>query len=244
VTDKFITQSIQIQKIIKGFNLTKSLLVSSILVGEAYTGKKSLVKYLFPQLVSVDGINQEKVEEALENYDELIITNFEKLTNIETLDFTNKRIIAIANYMGNEKSIDSLFAFIYIMPPLKERLEDVKILAELFMEEVKSNLLIENGLDIDMSRLDISNNSKSLKKSIYQQAFIGNCSRRDIEEILYNYLLENMSGNNDYKEYLSIYEKPLIEAGLLKYSSQLKLSNILGINRNTLRKKIYELNLD
>ncbi len=244
MTEKFITQSIQIQKIIKGFNLTKSLLVSSILVGEPNTGKKSLVKYLFPQLISVDGTNQERVEEALESYDELIIINFEKLTNIESLNFANKRIIAIANYMGNEKSIDNLFAFIYIMPPLKERLEDVKILTELFIKEVKSNLIINKRLDIDMSRLDISNNSRSLKKSIYQQAFMSNCSRRDIEEILYNYLLENMSGNNDYKEYLSIYERPLIEAGLLKYSSQLKLSHILGINRNTLRKKIYELNLD
>ena len=244
MSDKFITQSIQIQKIIKGFNLTKSLLVSSILVGEGHTGKKSLIKYLFPQLISVDGENQDKVEEALESSDELIITSFEKLTNIENLDFTNKRIIAIANYMGNEKVIDNLFAFIYIMPSLKERLEDVKLLTNFFLKEVKSNLVIDKELDIDISRLDISNNSKSLKKSIYQQAFIRNCNRRDIEEILYHYLLENMNGNNDYKEYLSIYERPLIEAGLVKYNSQLKLSNILGINRNTLRKKIYELNLD
>lgn len=40
MTEQFLTQSIQVQKIIKGFNLTKSLLVSSILVGEEYTGKK------------------------------------------------------------------------------------------------------------------------------------------------------------------------------------------------------------
>ena len=244
MTNQFFTQSIQVQKIIKGFNLTKSLLVSSILIGDFHIGKKSLVSYLFPNLVSVDGSNQEKVEEYIKNNDELIITNFERLTNIESLDFTNKRVIAIANYMGNEKIIDNLFAFIYYMPPLKERLEDVELLTQIFLKEVQTNLVISQTLTIDTGRLDISNNSKSLKKSIYEQVFIRNCGAKEIEEILYHYLLENLKGNNDYKEYLSLYEKPLIEAGLAKYGSQLKLSNILGINRNTLRKKIYELNLD
>ncbi len=244
MTNQFFTQSVQVQKIIKGFNLTKSLLVSSILIGDAHIGKKSLIRHLFPKVVSVDGANQEKVEEYLSNYNELIITNFEKLTNIENLDFTNKRIIAIANYMGNEKIIDNLFAFIYHMPSLKERLEDVSLLTQLFIKEVQSNLVIPQKLNIDTSRLDISNNSKSLKKSIYQQVFIRSCGTKEIEEILYHFLLDNMNGNNDYKEYLTLYEKPLIEAGLAKYGSQLKLSTILGINRNTLRKKIYELNLD
>jgi DNA-binding protein Fis len=66
----------------------------------------------------------------------------------------------------------------------------------------------------------------------------------DIEEILYYYLLKHLKGNDAYRENLRLYEKPLIKAGLEKFGSQLKLSEILGINRNTLRKKIHENNID
>lgn len=244
MTDQFLTQSVQVQSIIKSFNLTKSLFVSTILVGEAYTGKKSLIKYLFPSAVYVDGSDQGRVEQFLENHDELVITGFEKLSNIENLDFDNKRIIALANFIGNEKTIDTMFAFIYRMPSLKERPEDIRLLAEHFAKEVKSNLMIDSEITIDFDNLDISANARSLKKSIYRQAFSQTCSSREIQEIFYHYLFRVLEGNNDYKTYLPLYEKPLIEAGLKKYGSQLKLSEILGINRNTLRKKIYELGID
>ena len=242
--DQFLTHSAQIQNIIKGFNLTKSLFVSSILVGDLHIGKKTLIRYLFPTALYADGNDQKSVEQLLENHNELVIINFEKLTNVESLDFDNKRIIAIANYIGNEKVIDSLFAFIYSMPSLRERPEDIKLLTQYFISEVKSNLMIEGDISIDTGKLDISANTHSLKRSIYHQALHHTCDQVDIQAILYQYFLDNMKGNSDYKTYLPLYEKPLIEAGLKKYGSQLKLSNILGINRNTLRKKIYELGID
>ena len=180
---------------------------------------------------------------ALEEQSELVIYDFEKLTNIENIDFENRRIIAIANYMSNPKSVDAIFAFIYHMPPLKERIEDIDILTKQFSKEVASSLMIDTEIDIDTKLLDISSNTHSLKRSIYQQAFSQNSTAKDIEDILYHYLYNHMEGNNDYKDYLPLYEKPLIEAGLQKFGSQLKLSDILGINRNTLRKKIHELNI-
>jgi len=244
VLEHFQTKSIQIQNIIKGFNLTKSLFVSSILIGEEYTGKKTLVKYLFPNATYADGSDQDSVKDLLENHNELVIINFEKLTNIENLNFENKRIVALANYISNEKIIDSIFAFIYHMPPLRERAEDIDLFIEYFSKEVKRDLMIEGDLFIDRKFIDISTNIQSLKKSIYYQAFSQNCNHSDIENILYQYLYSKMGGNNDYKEFLSIYERPLIEAGLDKYNSQLKLSGILGINRNTLRKKIHELGIN
>jgi DNA-binding protein Fis len=67
---------------------------------------------------------------------------------------------------------------------------------------------------------------------------------KDIEAILYQYLLKHLDGNDGYHEYLGLYEKPLIQAGLTKFGSQLQLSQVLGINRNTLRKKIHEHNID
>lgn len=244
MTDQFLTHSTQVQNIIKGFNLTKSLFVSSILVGDLYIGKKTLIRYLFPTALYADGNDQKSVEQLLENHSELVIINFEKLTNIESLDFDNKRIIAIANYISNEKMIDSLFAFIYRMPSLRERPEDIELLTQHFIGEVKSNLMIEGDISINPGKLDISANTHSLKRSIYHQALNHTCGYTDIQEILYHYLFDNLKGNSDYKAYLPLYEKPLIEAGLKKFGSQLKLSDILGINRNTLRKKIHELGID
>jgi len=170
--ETFFTKSDKIQHIIKSFNLTKTLFVSSIIIGEANTGKKTLARYLFPDTPLVSGENQEEVKIALENSDELIITDFEKLSNQSSLDFTNKRIIATANYMGNQELIDDLFAFIYMMPTLQERPEDVSYLKNIFIKEALSTLMIEDDtVESDDIPLNLSKNSKSLKRSIFLHLF-------------------------------------------------------------------------
>ncbi|KYJ87495.1 helix-turn-helix domain-containing protein [Sulfurovum riftiae] len=243
--EQFFTKSDQIQNIIKGFNLTKTLFVSSIIIGEANIGKKSLARYLFPQARLVSGKNQKEVEAALEEHEELIITDFEKLNNQESLDFDNKRIIATANFIGNFTTIDNLFAFIYTMPSLKERPEDAAYIKEHFVKKAQHDLLLdEKVFDIAKIPMDLSNNSKSMKKAIYEYLMIHSMDKQHIEEAVYHYIMEHIGGNNAYKEHLELYEKPLIEAGLKKYGSQLQLSQVLGINRNTLRKKIHEHAID
>jgi len=243
--ETFFSKSDKIQHIIKSFTLTKTLFVSSIIIGEAHTGKKSLARYLFPDTPVVSGSNQKEVENALEHNDELIITNFEKLSNQNTLDFTNKRIIATADYMGNSELIDDLFAFIYAMPSLQERPEDITYLKELFIKEACSTLMIEeNTVESEYIPLNLTKNTKSLKRSVYIHLMKQSMDTQDIEEILYHYLLKHLDGNDAYREHLGLYEKPLIEAGLHKFGSQLQLSQVLGINRNTLRKKIHEHNID
>ena len=243
--ETFFTTSEQIEHIIKSFNLTKTLFVSSIIIGEPYTGKKSLARYLFPNAFLVSGKNQEAVKEALENYDEIIISDFEKLSNPLSLDFNNKRIIATANYMGNATLVDELFAFIYTMPPLKEREEDVEYLKTLFAKEACETLMIdENKVDMHSLPLNLTMNAKSLKKSLYLDLMKLSMDEKEIQEIIYQFILKHLDGNDGYREYLGLYEKPLIKAGLKKYGSQLQLSQILGINRNTLRKKIHEQNID
>lgn len=243
--ETFFTTSDKIQHIMKSFNLTKTLFVSSIIIGDAHTGKKSLARYLFPDAPLVSGKNEEEVKVALEHYDEIIISDFEKLSNQSSLDFTNKRIIATANYMGNPGLIDDLFAFIYTMPSLHERKEDVEYLKNIFVKDALSTLMIdENVVDIDMILLDLTMNTKSLKKSIFLHLAKQSMGAQDIEEVLYQYLHKHLNGNDAYRQYLGLYEKPLIEAGLQKFGSQLQLSQILGINRNTLRKKIHEHNID
>jgi len=243
--ETFFSKSDKIQHIIKSFTLTKTLFVSSIIIGEAHTGKKSLARYLFPDTPVVSGSNQKEVENALEHNDELIITNFEKLSNQNSLDFTNKRIIATADYMGNPELIDDLFAFIYAMPSLQERPEDITYLKDLFIKEACSTLMIEeNTFESEHIPLNLTKNTKSLKRSVYIHLMKQSMDTQDIEEILYHYLLKHLDGNDAYREHLGLYEKPLIEAGLHKFGSQLQLSQVLGINRNTLRKKIHEHNID
>jgi len=243
--ETFFTTSDKIQHIIKSFNLTKTLFVSSIIIGDAHTGKKSLAKYLFPKAFLVSATDRKAVKEALEHYDELIISDFEKLSNQSSLDFSNKRIIATANYMGNPKVIDELFAFIYMMPSLHERPDDAKYLQKAFMKEALDILMIDKSSFTESALpMNLSMNSKSLKKSIFSYLTQYSMDAKDIELVLYEYLYKNLSGNDGYREYLSLYEKPLIEAGLKKFGSQLQLSQILGINRNTLRKKIHEHNID
>ena len=239
--ETFFTTSDKIQHIIKSFNLTKTLFVSSIIIGDAHTGKKTLARYLFPNAHLVSGKNQEEVKLALENHDELIICDFEKLSNQSSLNFSNKRIIATANYMGNPGLIDELFAFIYTMPSLHERKEDVDYLKNIFIQEALSTLMLDgSAFDFETITLDLTMNTKSLKKSIFLHLTKHSMRVQDIEDILYQYLLKNINGNDAYRQYLGLYEKPLIEAGLKKFGSQLQLSQILGINRNTLRKKIHE----
>ena len=243
--EHFFTNSEQIQNIIKGFNLTKTLFVSSIIIGEPNIGKKSLARYLFPDAPLVSGKDQEEVEKLLQEVDELIITDFEKLSNQESLNLDNKRIIATANYMGNQQTIDNLFAFIYTLPSLKERPDDTEYIKDIFIKEARLTLMLDdNNVSLSDIPINLSDNSKTLKKTIYTYLMKHSMDEKDIQEALYSYLLQNLNGNNAYKEHLELYEKPLIEAGLKKYGSQLQLSQVLGINRNTLRKKIHEHNID
>lgn len=241
IMETFFTTSDKVQHIIKSFNLTKTLFVSSIIIGDAHTGKKSLARYLFPNAYLVSGFNQKEVEKALDEHEELIISDFEKLNNQNNFDFSHKRIIATANYMGNSSLIDEIFAFIYTMPSLQERPNDVEYLKNIFLKEAQSTLMIDsNSIHIDNMPLNLTLNSKSLKKSIYFCLIKESMDYHDIQEVMHEYISKNLEGNDEYKKHLGLFEKPLIEAGLKKFGSQLQLSQVLGINRNTLRKKIHE----
>jgi DNA-binding protein Fis len=240
----FISHSSHIQGIIKGLTLSKSLFISTIIWGEPYTGKLTLVRSLFPKANCVDGRDLELVQHTLKNSEELVIYNFDAIPNIQMLDLENRRIIAIANYDKLPLSIENNFAFIYHMPPLRERQEDVGYFLKNFSREIKRDLGVGEEIEINPKNLDFSQNFQSFKISLHRELIKKTLSKSDIESILFDYLYTMIEGKNAYREHLSLYEKPLIEAGLKKYKSQLKLSEVLGLNRNTLRKKINEHNID
>ena len=63
-----------------------------------------------------------------------------------------------------------------------------------------------------------------------------------IEEKLLYFLIQNPIGTNILKSFYSPAEKALIEFSLEKHKgNQFKTAKILGINRNTLKKKDYDL---
>jgi len=243
-TVQFLSNSPQVKSIIKGLSLTKSLMVSSIIIGEPYTGKKSLVQNIFPKASFVNGGDKNALCVALDNHDEIVIYNFESIVDTSTLDFSNKRVIAISDSTSSTLAIEEKFAFIYKMPTLHERPEDVSLLIEYFSKSIKKELMIESDQAIEIDSKELKENIKSLKAAIYRQLITSALDRKDIEKILFQYLSKHIDGNNAYRDYLGIYERPLIKAGLKKFKSQLKLSSVLGLNRNTLRKKIYEHNID
>ena len=235
----YATRSDAVQKIIKSLNLTRTLYVSSILIGEPWTGKRTLVKHLFPDLPVVDGRDQEAVAMLLEQTDALIIEHYELLPNAEQLNFEDKHIIAIADYAGNTRALDETFAFLYTMPPLRERPEDILFYAKLYLEEARQTLMSDAQITLDKHVLDIHQNLRSLRASIYREVLLLSSNKQTLERGLHHYFLDTLPEQADYHHHLGIFEKPLLEAGLTIYGSQLRLAEALGINRNTLRKKIH-----
>jgi DNA-binding protein Fis len=240
---QFLSNSAQIDKITKGLSLTRSLFVSSLLIGEEDTGKKTFIQTLFPNSIYVDASKEAELHAALNSNTELIIYNFEQIKNIDKLNFENKRIIAIANTAKERAKYAQVFAFIYEMPKLDER-EDLNLLVQYFQKEIQKELMLDFEINLNVETLDLKQNIKSLKASIYKKLILKTFNKEDIQELLYNYLFEEIEGNNAYREHLALYEEPLIQAGLAKYKSQLKLAGVLGLNRNTLRKKIQEYGIN
>jgi DNA-binding protein Fis len=240
--ENFNTSSPEINKIQKGLRLTKTLLVSSLIVGEKHTGKRTLIKNIFPDAFWIDARDIKEVKRALEIHQEVVLTNFDKSLPYHESDFYSKRVIAICDDPTIVKKEESLFSFVYLLPTLKDRPDDVKILAKRFINEAKE--IMDSNVEVDIKELDISQNIKSLKKSIYKKVFSSSLDKNEIKSILYNYLYNALDEEHGYRELIDIFEEPLIRVGLKKYKSQLRLASILKINRNTLRKKIYELGID
>ena len=242
VATSFITTSDASKEAFKTATLLKTLSVNSLITGEVGVGKKSLASYILPDAPILDASKFDELLVTLESSTEIIITNLEKSPNIkrifDLLNERNVRVIATARTSFYDKSIDDIFSIKFDIPPLRERLEDVNLLVQRFISEASLLFGSEEEFDIKKIIPDLSQNSISLKRQVMISFLLQDIKDNELIDIIENYLSEKLGSSNDYKNFLYLYEVPLIKAGIKKFKSQLKLSDKLGLNRNTLRKKI------
>jgi transcriptional regulator with PAS, ATPase and Fis domain len=242
VATSFITACDASKEAFKTATLLKTLSVNALITGELGVGKKSLASYILPDAPVLDASKFDELLVALESSSEIIITNLEKSPNIKRIfDIINTndiRVVATAKGSFYNKDIDEFFSVKFNIPPLQDRPEDIRLLVERFISE--ASLLFGGGEKFNIKNFipDLSENSNSLRRQVMIDFLLQDIKDTELMNIMENYMLEKLGSNSDYKNLLYLYEVPLIKAGISKFKSQLKLSDKLGLNRNTLRKKI------
>ena len=158
------------------------------------------------------------------------------------------------------------------VPPLRERNEDIGVLASHFLRLASEEGLPRRSISDEARTLlrerQWRGNVRELRNVMYRLALM---SRKDIidastiEEVIgsekapadtshetaFGHALEKwLTANNPpsgalYHSALAAFEKPLIEHALGRTGgNQLRAASLLGINRNTLRKRLGELAID
>ncbi len=241
---KFITASNASKEAFKTANLLKSLTVNTLIYGERGTGKKTLAKYIVPNASVIDASSFDELVAAIESSNEIIITNIETSPNIHRIFQIIKekkiRVVATSSSINPNEIYDDIFSVKFDLPPLTKRMEDVEALIEIYLDEIKDIVREDVKFNRDNFVPDLCDNSISLKKQIFSYAFLENITINELMHLIEHYLEDKIGTNSDYRNHLYIYEVPLIRAGLKKFKSQLQLADRLGLNRNTLRKKIAE----
>ena len=211
-------------------------------MGEVGVGKKCLASFILPDASIEDASNFDELLITLKSCSEIIITNIENSPNIKCLiqaiKDNNIRVIATSKHSFSNEFIDEIFSVKFDIPSLIDRTEDVNLLIEMFEEEASLLFGGEQTLNRENFQADLSQNTKSLKRQVMINYLLQDIQDNELMGIIENYLQDKIGSNSDYRKFLYLYEVPLLKSGLKKFKSQLQLSDRLGLNRNTLRKKI------
>jgi DNA-binding NtrC family response regulator len=238
----FITASDASAQAFKTATLLKTLSINALIKGEMSVGKKSLAKYILPDALVIDASAYDELLIALESSQAIIITNLENSPNItKTIEVINQnsvRVIATSKSSFSNELVDELFSLKFDIPPLSQRKEDVELLIKKFVQEASSLFGSSEEFKFEGFHPDLSQNAKSLKRQVMVSYLLQDIKDTELMDIIENYVKPKLGSNSDYRKFLYLYEVPLIKAGLDKFKSQLQLADKLGLNRNTLRKKI------
>ncbi len=239
---KFVTASNASKEAFKTANLLKNLSVNTIIYGDRGTGRSTLAKIILPKADVIDSCDFDVLLSSISKVSEIIIKNIDTSPNLtlllESIDKYDTKIVATCRSNYEYKDIDNFFSLKIELPPLANRIEDVEALTQLFLAQIQETIQEDIAFDKEDFVPDLSQNSISLKKQIFSYALMKNINKNLLMQCIEQYLSNNLGTRNDYRENLHIYEVPLLRAGLKKFKSQLKLADKLGLNRNTLRKKI------
>ncbi|WP_304543120.1 Fis family transcriptional regulator [Sulfurimonas microaerophilic] len=238
----FVTASEASSQAFKTATLLKSLTINALIMGENGVGKRTLASFILPNATAINGSNYEELLQAMESSNEIIITDIDTFPNIKLLIDTIKtnkvRVIATSKQSFSNEYLDDIFSVKFDIPPLSAREEDVQELIEVFVKDAVKLFGGENKFNIKDFKPDLSDNANSLRRQVMISYLLQDIDDKELMDIIENYLFDKLGSNSDYRNYLYLYEVPLIRAGLTKFKSQLQLSDRLGLNRNTLRKKI------
>lgn len=157
------------------------------------------------------------------------------------------------------------------LPPLRERADDIPALARHFLalaaqEGLPRRQLSENAAAL-LSRQPWRGNVRELRNFIYRLALLsredvvdgaslaplladvprseGGAEGEGLEAAVHSWLASNSPAvGTVYDAALAAFERPLFEAVLREtHGNQLRAAQVLGINRNTLRKRLSELGI-
>jgi len=239
--NSFISKSKETKNILQSALLAINLPVNILILGELGLGKKLLTKEILKDVQSFDAvlledlINNNKIN--LSHYNTLIIYDLHKVLNKNEFLFNCKDIKIIATTISDNQEYTNIFAVKIQMPTLNIKSEDFKYISQEYIKEAKE--LSENTtIDINKIKYDLSLNGISLKKSIFKSIFNSSLNDNELMKSFEDFLFEEVKRDKTYKELLSLFEIPLLNASKKAFKSQLKISNQLGINRITLRKKL------
>jgi DNA-binding NtrC family response regulator len=236
------------KEILRTATLIKPLSINVLIIGESGVGKSVLAREILPNTTVLDGSSSEEINDILLRSDSLIVENFDRIGDLENLELEGKRIIATTRHTIDQSEIDKIFGVTLHLLPLRERPLDIELLAKNFLSKAQRTLMIDANIDINAIDYDLSENAHSLKRSVYSSLLFDSVGEKDLLVLIERFIRKKIRDpkvekGDLYRKFLYLYDRPTVVSGLAECRSQLKLSNILGLNRNTLRKKIYELGI-
>ena len=241
---QYIAISPNSKEILNSAHLLQNLELNALIIGENGVGKKTLANYILENAKVFKAKNlQDDISDNMINIqnDAIIIEHIENITNIDLLlnwiEENQIRVIATTLKEDLNSKLKDIFSITIEIPPFSRREEDAMAIAKKFSKEAADTLSCEQVSTSKMV-LNMSNNAHSLRKSVYFSYLFEVIGENEILMFMENYMHSNFEGENSYKDFIHLFEVPLLKAAQKKYKSQVQMAKHLGLNRITLRKKL------